>query len=104
MRPVTRRTFLGGILLGGGGVVADMALIEPTALRLNRHEVPLGRPAGAAPVRILQLSDFHASDCVDLDYIERSVQLGLTTKPDLICLTGDFISWRWDEWERYTRI
>ncbi len=104
MRLLTRRNFLAGCFLGGGGIAADMALIEPNALGIGRHEVPLGRPAGAAPVRLLHLSDFHASNCVSLDHIERSVRLGLTTQPDLVCLTGDFISWRWEEWERYSRI
>lgn len=104
MRLLTRRNFLSSLFLGGGGVVADAALVEPRALEIGRHEVPLGRPTGARPLRLLHLSDFHASDCVSLDFIEKAVRLGLTTEPDLICLTGDFISWRWEEWERYARI
>jgi predicted MPP superfamily phosphohydrolase len=104
MRLFTRRNFFAGVFLGGGSLLSDMALIEPTALEIGRLDVPLGRPEGSAAVRLLQLSDFHASDCVSLDYIERAVRLGLTTEPDLICLTGDFISSRWEDWERYSRI
>lgn len=104
MRLFTRRNFLTGLFLGGGGVAADMVLFEPHALDIGRHEVPLGRPEGVIPVRLLHLSDFHASDCVNLGHIERSVRLGLSTEPDIVCLTGDFISWRWEDWENYTRI
>lgn len=43
-------------------------------------------------VRILQLSDFHASSFVPFSTIERSVEMGLQEKPGLICLTGDFIT------------
>jgi predicted MPP superfamily phosphohydrolase len=48
------------------------------------------RIAGAAAVRILHLSDLHASEDVPLDMIEHAFEVGLTTKPHLICLTGDY--------------
>jgi predicted MPP superfamily phosphohydrolase len=40
----------------------------------------------------LQLSDFHASNVVPFALIDRAVDLGLAAKPDLICLTGDFVT------------
>jgi predicted MPP superfamily phosphohydrolase len=43
-------------------------------------------------VRILQLSDFHASPVVPFSLIENAVALGLDAKPDVICLTGDFVT------------
>jgi predicted MPP superfamily phosphohydrolase len=92
------------MLLGGGGVAADMALIEPHALRKIEVDVPLAGGAGREPLRLLHMSDFHASDCVSLEFIDRAVRLGLETAPDLICLTGDFISWRWSEWQAYADI
>ena len=44
------------------------------------------------PVRILHLADLHASLAVPLLAIDHAVTMGLQQKPDLICLTGDFIS------------
>lgn len=51
------------------------------------------------------MSDFHASPSVPFSLIERSVELGLEAKPDIICLTGDFVTdtTPFDEAE-YTRI
>jgi len=43
-------------------------------------------------LRILQLSDFHASNVVPFSLIEKAVDAGLAAKPDLICLTGDFVT------------
>jgi uncharacterized protein len=43
-------------------------------------------------IRILQLSDLHASWEVPLDFIDAAIELGLKQKPDVICITGDFIT------------
>ena len=43
-------------------------------------------------VRILHLSDFHASAMVPFSLIEKAIDLGLAMRPDLICLTGDFVT------------
>jgi uncharacterized protein len=43
-------------------------------------------------VRILQLSDFHASAGVPFSLIENSIGMGLEAKPDVIVLTGDFVT------------
>ena len=104
MHILTRRKFLGALLLGGGGLAADMALIEPQALRTTEMDVPLKAGQGKGPLRLLHMSDFHASECVSLKFIERAVRLGLETKPDVICLTGDFISWQWSEWSAYADV
>ena len=44
------------------------------------------------PVRILHLSDLHYSRIVPLAVIDRAITAGLAGKPDLICVTGDFIT------------
>jgi predicted MPP superfamily phosphohydrolase len=43
-------------------------------------------------VRILHLSDLHVSPAVPFSLIENSVEMGLEAKPDVICLTGDFVT------------
>jgi predicted MPP superfamily phosphohydrolase len=75
--------------------------LEPQWLAIRRHDVPLG---GTKPIRLLQLSDFHASEEVSLDFIEGAVRAGLALKPDLICLTGDFITWRYEGFGRYAEV
>ena len=80
-----------------------MRFIEPNWIGVGRHQVPI-LPRGSAPIRILQLSDFHVSGQIPLNFIERAVDLGLNERPDLICLTGDFITTEWNEWEAYSRI
>ncbi len=76
---------------------------EPRWLGVGRHEVKLGA-GGGPPVRLLQLSDLHASEQVSLDFIRSAVTKGLELKPDLICLTGDFITWRYDAFRQYAEV
>ena len=66
--------------------------VEPNWLERTFHRVKLPCKNLTTGVRILQLSDFHASPSVPLSLIDRSVELGLEAKPDVICLTGDFIT------------
>jgi hypothetical protein len=58
--------------------------------------VTLRRVSLPEPVRILQLSDLHRSPLVPLSLIDSAVTLGLQQQPDLICLTGDFVTGRED--------
>jgi predicted MPP superfamily phosphohydrolase len=74
--------------------------VEPRWLAVRRHEVRLSQGAGA-PINVLQLSDFHASPEVSLDFIGRAVAEGTKLKPDLICITGDFITGRYDNFQKY---
>jgi hypothetical protein len=68
---------------------------EPRWLDLTRRPVDLPGSVGE-PVRILHLADLHASIFVPLSMIHHAIGLGLAQKPDLICLTGDFITTRQD--------
>jgi len=68
---------------------------------IGRHTVTLGKSRNAAPLKVLQLSDLHASKFVSLDFIAKAVQLGLSLKPDLVLLTGDFITRKFDQFDRY---
>jgi predicted MPP superfamily phosphohydrolase len=93
--PVTRRQFLIG-LAGASAALASAPLysrlIEPRWLSIHRARAPiLAEPAGR-PIRLLHLSDFHASDVVPLSFIAEAVRLGLSLKPDLVVITGDFMT------------
>src|SRR5947209_19175236 len=67
--------------------------VEPRWLDLTHRRVPLDRRPDA-PVRILHIADLHASIFVPLSMIQHAITLGLSQKPDLICVTGDFITHR----------
>ena len=99
----SRRKFLAGALVGVAGSFSYARFVEPHWLAVRREEVRLNRRIGE-PLRLLHLSDFHASENVSLDYIQSAVRRGLELKPDLVCLTGDFITWRYDAFERYAKI
>ncbi len=92
-----------GLAAVAGAVYTDMRYIEPNWLGVGRHRVPV-LPKGSSPVRIVQLADLHASGDVPLDFIDHAVEMALMENPDLVCLTGDFITHNWDDWNAYSRI
>ncbi|MEN9574259.1 MAG: phosphodiesterase with model substrate bis-pNPP [Verrucomicrobiota bacterium] len=88
-----RRLLFSAGFLGATAAVgaAYTRFAEPGWLEVTHRSVPLG-PSEATPIRVLHLSDLHASGYVPLEFIAQAIQLGLAEKPDLICLTGDFIT------------
>jgi predicted MPP superfamily phosphohydrolase len=89
---LTRRRFLGGLTLAGLGGAAYVHWGEPHWLAVGRHEVAVSKTPKKSPLRILQMSDFHSSSFVSLGHIAHAVRLALSLQPDLICLTGDFVT------------
>ena len=91
---LTRRRFLCTLgataAVGMGGVATTARWVEPTWLEVSRVEVNTRRPGRR--LRVLHLSDLHASEVVPLGLIERAVDLGLAERPDLVALTGDFLT------------
>jgi len=101
---ITRRHFLTALGAGLGGTVATGAygsLCEAEWLATVRHQVKLGDTPRAVPLRVLHLSDFHASEVVSLNFLRSAFETGLALKPDLICLTGDFITTTYDQFAGY---
>ncbi len=66
--------------------------VEPNWLERTVTRVKLPCRNLSSGARVLHLSDFHASTVVPFSLIEKSVELGLVAKPDVICLTGDFVT------------
>ena len=68
------------------GALAWGTLVEPRLFTVRRHSLPL-LPAGAHPLRILQLSDLHLApwQTGKVDWVRGLVEL----RPDLVVLTGD---------------
>jgi predicted MPP superfamily phosphohydrolase len=72
---------------------ARVALAEPFMLSIERQEIYLRRlPAKLDSLRVVHLSDFHYGPLVNPRHLERAVQAANDLRPDLIALTGDYIS------------
>ncbi len=72
---------------------ARSALSEPFMLTVEHHPIYLSRlPKAFEGFRIVHLSDFHHSNFTSREQIERAVQTANRLHPDLIALTGDYIS------------
>jgi predicted MPP superfamily phosphohydrolase len=94
---VTRRKFLqvtAAVAVAGGlAVSADGLMLEPTRPQLARVEVPLARLSPAWDgFTIAQLSDFHYDAHFSILPIRRAVEIVNGLHPDLVVLTGDFVT------------
>lgn len=65
---------------------------EAQKLEVRREQLELASWQGNRPLRILHLSDLHVSDQVPWQLLERAADLGLAERPDLIFITGDFVT------------
>lgn len=78
---------------GAAALGAYPLWLEPRWFEVTRRSVPI---AGLArPLRLLHLSDLHYGFRVPLALIHDAVTLGLAERPDLVCLTGDYITNNW---------
>lgn len=72
---------------------ARYAVEEATSLSIERVEIRLARlPKRLDGLKIVHLSDVHHSPLTDLEHISRAVRLASSLEPDLVVLTGDFVS------------
>ena len=88
-----------------GGMVSSVALtgagigwmtnIEPRRLVVERVALTLRRlPQALDGLRVVQLSDLHLGPYIKQEDAERVVQRAMSLHPDLILLTGDYVT-RW---------
>jgi predicted MPP superfamily phosphohydrolase len=101
---VSRRRFLACAGAGAAGLSGYAGLMEPFRLVIGRHECKTSATAPVLPLKLLHLSDFHASWAVSIEFIDEAIQLGLRLKPDLVCITGDFITRRYEAYDAYARV
>src|SRR4249919_2976373 len=72
---------------------ARSALTEPFRLTVEHQKIQLRRlPPELDGFRIVQLSDVHHSPFTSRKQIERAVETANSLKPDLVALTGDYVS------------
>lgn len=73
--------------------VARAALTEPYMLTIEHQRISLRRiPKEFDGFRVVQLSDVHHGPFSDRSQIERAVETANRLQPDIIALTGDYIS------------
>jgi uncharacterized protein len=96
LSPQSRRKFL---ITAGLAAASTLALAEDTVIREPNHpelvklEMPLPRlPAAFDGFTIAQLSDFHYDEVFSIVPIRRAIELVNRLQPDLVVLTGDFVT------------
>ena len=93
-RQFNRRKFL-GLAAGAGAiaVAADAVLVEPMRPIVVRKEIYLKRwPARMDGFNIALLSDFHYDPIFSIHPIQSAVEMVNQARPDLVLLTGDFVT------------
>jgi predicted MPP superfamily phosphohydrolase len=101
---MNRRRWLIGAGIAGIGAVAYSTLFEPEWFDVTHATVLLPGLKEGAKIRLLHIADLHASMWVPMFLLERAIDLCIATGPDMICLTGDFVTSQSDyDRARYVR-
>src|SRR5262245_22248786 len=90
----TRRRLLRALTAAAAvGVGADAVWWEPGRLVVEPHTLFFpDLPPGLEGIRVAQLSDMHRSSVVAQAEVERAVALTNALAPELVLLTGDYVS------------
>lgn len=92
-RIFTRRRFLATAALGVAGAFSYARWIEPGLLTVTEKDIHLpGLPPGLDGLVVAQLTDFHFNPEKDEALIAKAVAETNAAAPDIIALTGDFIT------------
>jgi predicted MPP superfamily phosphohydrolase len=90
---LTRRTFLVGGSAQAAVAGADGLFLESRDLVVEHIDIQLERlPEEFRGFRIAQISDLHFGPDMGRPGLERAVRLAQSFRPDLLALTGDFVS------------
>ncbi|MEK0447974.1 MAG: hypothetical protein RL088_242 [Verrucomicrobiota bacterium] len=93
---ITRRRFLSSTFAAGAGSAIWMRFFEPWWVRESHISVPLG----LGELKLLHLSDLHAEP-MPLGFLREQIDRALAWNPDFICVTGDFITTKYERWDEY---
>ena len=81
---------ISGITLTNSG-----SLIEPQWVEITQHEISIANlPPAFEGFSIVQLTDLHHSSIVTLDYLQACFQQVVDLQPDLVVMTGDYITYQ----------
>lgn len=95
---MNRRSFFKTSAIAGltsaAGIGGYTWRIEPHWLQVVERDLPIGGlPADLHGARMLQLSDIHVGPRVDASYLVRSFQRAAELRPELVAITGDFLTY-----------
>ena len=95
--PISRRRFIRlAATAGVAALAADTALLEPNRPRIVRQQIALRRwPERLEGFTIALLSDFHYDPYFSVHPLRSAIGMVNGLRPDLIALTGDFVSISW---------
>ena len=103
---ITRRRFLRaslGLCAAGAGVAAYTRFIEPHWIEVVRLDMPVPNlPLAWEGKSLVHLSDLHIGPVVDNAYMARALQRVADLDPDVIAVTGDFMTCEGDEQVAHT--
>ena len=81
---------ISGITLTNSG-----SLIEPQWVEITQHEISIANlPLAFEGFSIVQLTDLHHSSVVTLDYLQACFRQVVDLQPDLVVMTGDYITYQ----------
>jgi len=92
-RRVTRRSFLKISALSAAGLALYSAEVARHELSVEEHTIRLARlPEAFRGMRIVQISDFHYAEYSEAYFLREMVNRVNRLRPDMVVLTGDFVS------------
>ena len=84
---------LGTAAAGGGSALVYAYTVEPQKIELVEQTIPLpGLAVGLSGLRAAQISDLHMGAWTSRELLERVVAAILAQKPDLVFITGDYLT------------
>lgn len=108
LHPLTRRSFLTVCAASLGGLALYSAEIARHELSVEEHTVHLARlPEAFRGFRIAQISDIHTFEFTESFFLRAVVARINALKPDLVVLTGDFVTYgplRWPRGEEHKKM
>lgn len=93
---LTRRTFLlgSGAVLAAGGMALYSSEIARHEISVVTQTIRIRRlPAAFEGLRVVQISDIHFDEFTEPSFVRRIVARVNALNPDLLLLTGDFVSY-----------
>jgi uncharacterized protein len=94
-RGLTRRSFLGLSAASVAGLGLYAGEISRHELSIEQHTIQLDRlPDAFRGMRIVQISDFHYAEYTEAFFLREMVRQVNRLRPDMVVLTGDFVSFQ----------
>lgn len=107
-RRLTRRSFLALSAASLGGLTLYSGEIARHWLSIEEHTIQLPRlPDSIRGLQIVQISDIHYLEFTESFFLRRVVESVNRLKPDMVVITGDFVTYgplRWPRSEAHKRM